>query len=78
MFISDENKEIVKDGIENRSNCSAATAICDCTRIVEGFFIDSAKSRPLQLCDVCALCVRKKRKKKSASSSSRSTNRRFR
>ena len=66
MFISDENKEIVRDveksikvlrGIENSLRLS---------RIVEkGFFIDSAKSRILQLCDLCALAARKKEERKA-------------
>jgi len=36
------------------------------SQVVEkGFFIDSAQSRPLQLCDVCALMARKKEERKA-------------
>jgi hypothetical protein len=61
MLISDENKEIVTE-VEN-----AITALrglegtLRLSRIVEkGFFIDSSKSLPLQLCDLYTLSLRKR------------------
>jgi hypothetical protein len=60
IIISDENQEVVRDieksirllrGIEGRLQLS---------QIVEkGFFIESHKSLPLQLCDLCAYAARK-------------------
>jgi len=60
MFISDENKEIVRDVEKSIKVLRGVDGTLRLSRIVEkGFFIDSAKSRLLQLCDICALCVRK-------------------
>ncbi len=60
MFISDENKEIVRDVEKSIKVLRGTDGDLRLCRIVEkGFFIDSAKSRLLQLCDICALCVRK-------------------
>jgi hypothetical protein len=65
IFISDDNKEVVKDiekslkvlrGIENELRLGQV--------IEKGFFIDSSKSRVIQLCDVCALAARKKEERK--------------
>jgi hypothetical protein len=65
MFISDENKEIVRDVEKSIKVLRRHDGTLQLTRIVEkGFFIDSAKSRVLQLCDVCALSVRKKEERK--------------
>lgn len=65
MFISDENKEIVRDVEKSIKVLRGITGPLRLTRIVEkGFFIDSGKSRILQLCDVCALAARKKEERK--------------
>ena len=57
-IVRDVEKSIkVLRGIENSLRLS---------RIVEkGFFIDSAKSRILPLCDLCALAARKKEERKA-------------
>lgn len=66
MFISDENKEIVRDVEKSIKVLRGTTGTLGLKRIVEkGFFIDSAKSRILQLCDVCALVARKKEERKA-------------
>ena len=65
MFISDENKEIVRDIEKSIKVLRGIDGTLRLSRIVEkGFFIDSTKSRPLQLCDVCALLARKKEERK--------------
>jgi hypothetical protein len=65
MFISDENKEIVRDVEKSIKVLRGAEGTLRLAQVVEkGFFIDSAKSRPLQLCDVCALSARKKEERK--------------
>lgn len=66
MFISDENKEIVRDVEKSIKVLRGIDGTLRLSRILEkGFFIDSAKSRPLQLCDVCALAARKKEERKA-------------
>jgi hypothetical protein len=61
MFISDENKEIVHDIEKSIKVLRGITSTLRLGQIVEkGFFIDSTKSRVLQLCDLCALSARKK------------------
>jgi len=65
IFISDENKEIVRDVEKSIKVLRRKDGALQLTRIVEkGFFIDSAKSRILQLCDLCALAARKKEERK--------------
>lgn len=65
LFISDENKEIVRDVEKSIKVLRSRDGALHLSRIVEkGFFIDSAKSRILQLCDLCALSVRKKEERK--------------
>jgi hypothetical protein len=60
MFISDENKEIIHDIEKSIKVLRVAEGKLRLGQIVEkGFFIDSKKSRVLQLCDLCALSVRK-------------------
>jgi Protein of unknown function (DUF3800) len=60
MFISDDNKEIVRDVEKSIKVLRSVVGALRLSRIVEkGFFIDSRKSRPLQLCDLCALTARK-------------------
>ena len=66
MFISDENKEIVRDIEKSIKVLRGIETSLRLSRIVEkGFFIDSAKSRILQLCDLCALAARKKEERKA-------------
>ena len=61
MFISDENKEIVRDIEKSIRQLRLASGPLRLSMIIEkGFFIDSAKSRILQLCDMCVLHARKK------------------
>lgn len=61
MFISDENKEIVHDIEKSIRVLRGITGPLRLGQIVEkGFFIDSKKSRVLQLCDLCALSLRKR------------------
>jgi hypothetical protein len=61
MFISDENKEIVRDVEKSIRQLRLAAGPLRLSQIIEkGFFIDSAKSRILQLCDMCVLHARKK------------------
>jgi hypothetical protein len=66
MFISDENKEIVRDVEKSIKVLRGLEGSLRLSQVVEkGFFIDSAKSRPLQLCDLCALSARKKEERKA-------------
>ena len=61
MFISDENKEIVRDVEKSIRQLRLAAGPLRLSQVIEkGFFIDSAKSRILQLCDMCVLHARKK------------------
>lgn len=61
MFISDENKEIVRDVEKSIRLLRLASGPLRLSQIIEkGFFIDSSKSRVLQLCDMCVLHARKK------------------
>ena len=61
MFISDENKEIVRDVEKSIKVLRGMDGSLRLSRIVEkGFFIDSAKSRILQLCDLCVFSARKR------------------
>ncbi len=61
MFISDENKEIVRDVEKSIRQLRLTSGPLRLSQIIEkGFFIDSAKSRILQLCDMCVLHARKK------------------
>lgn len=61
MFISDENKEIVHDIEKSIKVLRGAAGNLRLSQIVEkGFFIDSTKSRMLQLCDLCVLTARKR------------------
>jgi hypothetical protein len=61
MFISDENKEIVRDVEKSLRQLRLSAGPLKLSQVVEkGFFIDSSKSRILQLCDLCVLHARKK------------------
>ncbi len=61
IFISDENKEIVRDVEKSVRQLRLLSGPLRLSQIVEkGFFIDSSKSRVLQLCDLCVLHARKK------------------
>ncbi|MCE9534040.1 MAG: DUF3800 domain-containing protein [Planctomycetes bacterium] len=66
MFISDENKEIVRDVEKSIKVLRGIDGSLRLSRIVEkGFFIDSAKSRILQLCDLCVFSARKKEERRN-------------
>ena len=61
IFVFDENKEVVHDIEKSLSLLRGINTSLRLGRVVEkGFFIDSAKSLVLQLCDVCLYCARKK------------------
>jgi len=66
IFISDENREIISDVEKAIKFLRGTDGTLKLDRIIEkGFFIDSAKSLALQLCDVCAYSARKKEEKKA-------------
>ncbi len=61
IFISDDNKEVAKDVEKSLKVLRGIESELRLGQIIEkGFFIDSKKSRVLQLCDMCALVARKK------------------
>jgi hypothetical protein len=61
IFVFDENKEVVHDIEKSLSVLRGIKSTLRLGRIVEkGFFIDSAKSLVLQLCDLCTYYARKK------------------
>lgn len=61
VFVFDENKEVVHDIEKSLSTLRGIDNSLRLGRVVEkGFFIDSAKSLVLQLCDVCLYYARKK------------------
>jgi hypothetical protein len=61
IFVFDENKEVVHDIEKSLSLLRGIDGSLRLGRVVEkGFFIDSAKSLMLQLCDVCLYYARKK------------------
>jgi hypothetical protein len=60
IFIFDENKEIARDVEKSIRVLRGIEGTLKLNQIVEkGFFIDSSKSVLLQLCDLCALTLRK-------------------
>ena len=66
IFISDENKEIVRDVEKSIRQLRLSAGPLRLSQIIEkGFFIDSTKSRILQLCDVCVLQAREKEEEKA-------------
>lgn len=65
MLISDENKETFADIEKFISLFQGLDGELRLTRIIEnGFFINSQKSLPLQLCDLFALSLRKREERK--------------
>lgn len=61
MFISDDNKEIVADVEKVSRVLKDEIGPMRTSQLIEkGFFIDSSKSLPLQLCDLYALSLRKR------------------
>lgn len=65
IFISDENKEIVSDVEKAIKALRVIDGNLRLGQIIEkGFFIDSAKSLPLQLCDLCLFVARKREETK--------------
>jgi hypothetical protein len=61
IFVFDENKEVVHDIEKSLSILRGINSALRLGRVVEkGFFIDSAKSLVLQLCDICLYYARKK------------------
>ncbi len=60
IFISDENREVVRDIEKSIRLLRGVEGHLQLGQIVEkGFFIESHKSLPLQLCDLCAYAARK-------------------
>jgi len=60
IFISDENKQVVGDVEKSIRLLRGEKGPLRLERIVEkGFFIESDKSLPLQLCDLCTYAVRR-------------------
>lgn len=61
MFISDENREITVDVEKSIKLLRGTVGTIGLSQIIEkGFFIDSRKSLPLQLCDLIAFNLRKR------------------
>jgi hypothetical protein len=66
IFISDENKEIVRDVEKSIKVLRGIEGSLKLGQVIEkGFFIDSSKSVILQLCDLCAFTLRKKEEAKT-------------
>ncbi len=66
MFISDENKDVVRDVEKAHKLLRGTQGALKLKQIIEkGFFIDSASSLPLQLCDLCVYAARKKEEQKA-------------
>jgi hypothetical protein len=60
IIISDENREVVRDIEKSIRLLRVNEGQLQLDRILEkGFFIESHKSLPLQLCDLCAYAARK-------------------
>jgi hypothetical protein len=60
IIISDENHEVVRDVEKSIRLLRGIEGQLQLSQIIEkGFFIESHKSLPLQLCDVCAYAARK-------------------
>jgi hypothetical protein len=65
IIISDENREVVRDIEKSIRLLRGIEGQLQLGQIVEkGFFIESHKSLPLQLCDLCAFAARKAEEKK--------------
>ncbi len=65
MFISDENQDVARDVEKSIQALRFEESKLKLTQVIEkGFFIDSKKSRVLQLCDLCTLVIRKKEEHK--------------
>ncbi len=65
IFISDDNREVVGDIERFQKLLRLTPGALHLDRIIEkGFFIDSSKSRLLQLCDLCTLQARKLEERK--------------
>src|SRR6478735_3690049 len=65
IFISDQNQEVVRDIEEAIRLLRLDSSILRLGQVVEkGFFIDSAKSVLLQLCDLCTFSIRKREEQK--------------
>ena len=66
MFISDENKEVVHDVEKSIRLLRVDQSTLRLSQIIEkGFFIASDQSLPLQLCDLCAFCLRRLEEQKA-------------
>lgn len=60
IFISDENRDIMFDVEKSQKMLRGASGRLHLSQIIEkGFFIDSRKSYPLQLADICAYFSRR-------------------
>jgi hypothetical protein len=65
IFISDENREVVRDVEKAIRFFRGAEGVLKLSQIIEkGFFIESEKSLVLQLCDLCVYTARRREEKK--------------
>ena len=66
ILISDENKDVMYDVEKSIRLLRGDRGGLGLSQIIEkGFFIESDKSLPLQLCDLCALCLRRLEEQKT-------------
>ena len=66
ILISDENKDVMRDVEKSIRLLRGNQGGLRLSQIIEkGFFIESDKSLPLQLCDLCAFCVRRMEEQKA-------------
>jgi hypothetical protein len=65
IFISDENREVVRDVEKAIRFFRGTEGVLKLAQIIEkGFFIESEKSLILQLCDLCVYTARRKEEQK--------------
>ncbi len=66
IFISDENREVVRDVEKAIKHLRGIEGVLKLSHIIEkGFFIESQKSLVLQLCDLCVYTARRKEEQKA-------------
>ncbi len=66
ILISDENKDVMRDVEKSLRLLRGGQGGLRLSQIIEkGFFIESHQSLPLQLCDLCAFCLRRMEEQKA-------------
>lgn len=66
ILISDENKDVMRDVEKSLRLLRGDQGGLRLSQIIEkGFFIESHQSLPLQLCDLCAFCLRRMEEQKA-------------